>query len=102
MMSRVGESRDGRIDVRIVQRGRHLGPDARLALGDDRKEEAGHIDAALVERLRHRLCTPRIVELPSTPAAVCQRLRIDRLSLPTGMPMPRAGASSRPTARTES
>ena len=31
-----------------------------------------------------------------------QRVRIERLSLPTGMPMPSAGASSRPTARTES
>ncbi len=38
----------------------------------------------------------------AAPPSSCQRVRIDRLSLPTGTPMPSAGQSSMPTAFTVS
>ena len=50
-----GEGRDGEVDVRVAQRRRHLGADARPALGHDREEEPGDIDAAPVELRRQVL-----------------------------------------------
>jgi hypothetical protein len=60
-----------------------------------RRERAAHIGQCGKggDDQRHRRG-----DLPCGPFSACQRVRIDKESLPTGMPMPRAGHSSRPTA----
>ena len=49
------KGRDRRVDILRRMRRRHLRADARLALRDHRIEEAGHIDAPLIELRRHLL-----------------------------------------------
>ena len=61
-LARIREGRDREVDVGLGQRRRHLRADARLSLRHHGKEEPGHEDAALVERLRQLLRRLRLAQ----------------------------------------
>ena len=76
-MSGLGEGGEGEVEVGSGEGGVHLCADARLTFGDDREEEGGHVDAALVEVLaleerRRALLAERGVD-PETLAAPAAR-----------------------------
>src|ERR1035438_8908393 len=55
LLFRLGERVDRRLKVLFVVRGAHLGPYPRSAVGDNRVEEADHVDALLQHPRREAL-----------------------------------------------